>query len=87
MGQVQFEMVEGFPPGSSGEAHILSCLRKTPGLKLYPHRNQRIRMAGDSGLRVTSKMAAGPRESLDACLSEMPADTVMVPSLVEVKVK
>lgn len=87
MGQIQFEMVEGFPPGSSGEAHILSCLRKTPGLKLYPHRNQRIRMAGDSGLRVTSKMAAGPRESLDACLSEMPADTVMVPSLVEVKVK
>ena len=87
MGQVQLEMVEGFPPGSSGEAHILSCLRKTHGLKLYPHRNQRILMAGDSGLRVTSKMAAGPRESLDACLSEMPADTVMVPSLIEVKVK
>ncbi len=83
----RFELTVGFPKGSVGEQYVLGCLLRERRVAWSQLRNRALRFEGSQELRLLTPMAEAPKASLEQCLRGIVLEVMMVPSVIEVRVK
>lgn len=84
---VRFEMMVGFPKRSIGEQYVLGCLQRERRIAWAQYRSKILRFEGAKQLRVKSDLATGPKAAIEECLSGIVLEVMMVPSVIEVRVR
>jgi serine/threonine protein kinase len=83
----RFELTAGFPKGSIGEQYVLGCLLRERRVAWSQLRNRPLRFEGSQELRLLTPMAEAPKAALEQCLRGIVLEVMMVPSVIEVRVK
>lgn len=84
---VHFEMTIGFPKGSLGEQYVVGCLQRERRVAWSQLRSPILRFEGAQRLRLVSELADVPKGAIEQCLRGIALEVLMVPSVIEVRVK